>query len=259
MSDAPDSAAVPAPDFVSADIGIVHATAMELNPFVARCDRVRKYLGGDLVFRGGMLGDVRVALVQCGMHSVKARRATQALIDGHGPQWIISAGFSGALQPDLKVGDIVVATSIMDINGHELTVDLKMPANPAGGLHVGRLLMTETLVRSASEKKQLGERHAALAVDMESLAVAETCRAAKTRFLAIRSISDDLSADLPPEILAMVGDTGSVRLGAALGALWKRPGSLKAMWRLREQATAAAERLARFLDGVIVQLHSSGP
>jgi adenosylhomocysteine nucleosidase len=75
--------------------------------------------------------------------------------------------------------------------------------------------------------------------------------------MAIRSISDDLSADLPPEILSMVGETGSVRLGAALGAIWKRPGSITEMWRLRELATTASERLAAFLVGVVRQLYDA--
>ena len=246
------------PDFVSADIGIVHATAMEMAPFFARCDRVRKYLGGNLTFRGGLLGDIRVALVQCGLGPEKARRATQALIDGHDPKWIISAGFSGALTPDLKVGDIVVGTSIVGTEGREVAIDLKMPASPQTGLYVGRLVMTDQLVRTIADKKSLAEKYQALAVDMESRAVADVCKSVKARFLAIRAVSDDLAADLPAEVLTMVGDTGSVRLGAALGALWKRPGSWKEMWRLRDQGTLAADKLAKFLDGVIVQLHAAG-
>jgi adenosylhomocysteine nucleosidase len=73
-------------------------------------------------------------------------------------------------------------------------------------------------------------------------------------------ISDDLSADLPPEVLSVVGATGSVRFGAAIGAIFKRSGAMKELWRLREQAHAAAERMATFLDGVVVQLHAAnGP
>ncbi len=79
-------------------------------------------------------------------------------------------------------------------------------------------------------------------------------RDAKTRFLAVRVISDDMSADLPPEVMSILGRTGSIRAGAVASALWKRPTSAKDMWRLRENATRAAERLATFLDGVVKQL-----
>ncbi|MFN0053465.1 MAG: 5'-methylthioadenosine nucleosidase [Planctomycetales bacterium] len=245
------------PDAIHADVGIVHATAIELNPFFERCERLRKYLGGKYTFRGGRLGEMRIAGVQCGMGAQSARQGTQALIDGHTPTWIVSAGFSGALHSDLRVGDIVVGESLVDETGKELQISLKMPPDQGRGLYVGRLLMTDRLIRTVAEKKLLGERHQALAVDMESLAVAETCRAAKVRCVVVRAISDDVSADLPAEILTLVGDTGSVRLGAALGAIWKRPGSVKDMWRLRELGTTAAARLAAFLEGVVEQLYAA--
>ena len=244
------------PDLAHADIGIVYATKMEVAPFLDRCDRVRKYTGGKFVFHGGRLGDIKMAFVGCGMGFAAARRATQALLDAHSPRWVISAGFSGALHPSLHVGDIVVATSLVDTHDQELHVDLKMPADPAKGLHVGRLLTVDHMVRLVTEKEELGQKHSALAVDMESLSVAQVCRDSKTRFLAVRVISDDLAADLPPEILAVVGPSGGVRIGAALASIWKRPGSVKEMWRLREQSNHAAERLAKFLDGVAVQLHA---
>jgi len=247
------------PDFTHAHVGIVHATAMEVAPFLERCERVRKYSGGDLVFRGGLMGEIRIALAQSGMGPKLATRATKALIDGHSPAWIISAGFSGALQAKMKIGDVVVANSVVDTAGTELAIDLKMEPNPATGLHVGRLLMVDRIVRTIAEKKALAEQHAAIAVDMESLAVAQVCRASKIRFLAVRVISDDLSADLPAEVVSVVGSSGTVRLGAAVGALFKRPGSAKDLWRLREQGMDAADRLATFLEGVIEQLYQSLP
>lgn len=244
-------------DVVHADIGIVHATALEIAPFLDRCEKVRKYIGEDLVFRGARFGAIRIACVQCGMGASAARGATQALLDAHTPPWIISAGFSGALLSQMKIGDIVVANAVTDTQQKEFLLDMQMPANPTGGLYVGKLLMASEIVRTVAEKQSLGERFGAIAVDMESLAVAEVCRAAKTRFLAVRAISDDMSSDLPPEILTVVGSTGSLRLGAAIGALIKRPGAAKEMWRLRGVAHTAADRLATFLEGVIVQLYES--
>jgi adenosylhomocysteine nucleosidase len=250
-------AAEPPPDFTHADVGFVHATAMELAPFLDRCERVRKYTGGDFVFRGGLYGKIRIALAQSGMGPKPARRATLALVDGHSPRWIISAGFSGALEPKMKVGDIVVGSSIVDSNGTELVIDMKMPANPAAGLYVGRLLMVDRIVRTVAEKNSLAGRLGAIAVDMESMAVAQVCRNSKTRFLAVRVISDDLSADLPAELASVVGSSGTVRLGAVAGAIFKRFGSVKDLWRLREQGVGAAGRLATFLEGVVTQLYET--
>jgi adenosylhomocysteine nucleosidase len=191
------------------------------------------------------------------MGFARARRATQALIDAHTPNWVLSVGFSGGLLPEMKVGDLVMANSIVDTHGNELKVDLKMADDPQNGIYVGRLVTTDEIVRTIEEKKQLAEKHAAIAVDLESLAVAQVCRETETRFMAVRVLSDDLSFDLPPEVLSVIGSTGAVRVGSALGSLWKRPGSIKDMWRLRESAHQAAERLATFLDGVLVQLHKT--
>jgi adenosylhomocysteine nucleosidase len=251
------TSAVSSPDLAHADIGIVCALSIELGAFLDRCQKVKKYRGGDFVFRGGYYDGIRVAVVESGMGFSVARRATQALLDGHTPDWLLSCGFAGSLSAEISTGSIVVADSIVDQHAQQLQIDLQMPANPSRGLFVGRLLTADKLVRTVDEKRQLAEKHGALAVDLESLAVAQVAHERKVRFLAIRVISDDLSSDLPPEILSVVGATGSLRLGAALGALVKRPGAVKEMWHLRQQAQSAAERLATFLDGVIIQLHAA--
>ncbi|QDU38773.1 5'-methylthioadenosine/S-adenosylhomocysteine nucleosidase [Maioricimonas rarisocia] len=245
----------PTSDKAHADIGIVCALKMELGPFLARCDRVRKYVGGKFVFRGGFLGDARVAIVESGAGFAKARRATQALVDAHTPDWVISAGFSGALRDEMRIGDIVVANSIVDTHGHELSVDMNMEADPEHGLHVGRLVTADEIVRTIDEKRALADRTEALACDMESLAVAQVCQETRTRFMAIRSISDDLSRDLPAEVLTVLGGSGSIRAGAIAASLIKRPSSVSDMWKLREQAQTAADKLSRFLDPIVEQLY----
>ena len=244
-------------DTSHADVGIVCALPIELGAFLDRCDRVKKYVGYDFVFRGGRYGAVRVVVVESGTGFARARRATFALIDAHSPKWILSCGFAGALVPSMKIGDIVVANSIGDTHGQLLQIDGAFPADPNRGIHTGRLLTSDTVVRLVEEKKQLAAHCGAIAVDMESLAVAQVCREMGVRCLCVRVISDDLSSDLPVEILSLVGTTGSSRLGAALGAVWKRPSSVRDMWNLRQSAYLAASRLATFLDGVVVQLYNA--
>ncbi len=251
-----DAAKTPV-DLAHAEIGIVCALPIEMDAFLSRCSKVKKYSGGDFTFRGGFYDGVRVAVVEAGMGFARARRATQALYEGHSPCWLLSCGFSGALRSGIPIGSIVVGNSIVDQHGQALQIDLQMASDPDRRLFVGRLLTADELVRSVSQKQLLGEQHDALAVDMESLAVAQVAHANKVRFMAVRVISDDLSADLPAEVLSVVGSTGGLRLGATIGALWKRPAAVKDLWQLRERAHSAAARLATFLDGVIVQLNAT--
>lgn len=256
-SSADSAPATPEVDASHADIGIVCALPIEMGAFLERCQRVRKYVGENFVFRGGRYDGIRIVVVESGTGFARARRATQALIDAHSPKWILSCGFAGALVPAIHVGNIVVADSVVDAHGQSLMIDGAFPADPQHGIHIGRIFTSDAIVRHVKEKKELAERHGALAVDMESLAVAQVCREASVRFLAVRVISDDLAGDLPPEVLSLIGPTGSTRLGAAMGAIFKRPESVRDMWRLRKAAHLAAGRLATFLDGVVLQLYNA--
>lgn len=246
------------PDDAHADIGILCAVPMELAPFLSRCDRQRSYSDGGFTFRGGIYDGIRIVLVESGAGMAKAERATRALLGVHSPTWILSCGFAGALQPQLKIGDIVAANELVDEAGQELKIDLGMQTDPARHLYVGRIATVSKIVRTVAEKHALAERTSGLAVDMETFAVAKVCRELQKKFLAFRVISDDLSADLPPEVMSIFGDTGAVRFGAVIGSLWKRPSSVTDLFRLREQAAQAAGHLADFLDGVVKQLYQAG-
>ena len=244
-------------DSTRADIGIVSALPIELGQFLDRCERVKHYRGNDLVFRGGRYDGIRVVVAESGMGFARARKATRALIDAHSPRWVLSCGFSGALQPDMKLGHIVMANEIVDQHGQHVDINLSLPSDEEHGLYVGRILTADELVRTVADKQALHEQYQAIAVDMESLAVAQVAGESKTGFMAVRVISDDMSADLPPEVLSIIGDTGAVRLGAALTSIVKRPESFKDMLHLRANAQSAARSLATFLDGVVHQLHAS--
>ncbi|MEZ6057897.1 MAG: 5'-methylthioadenosine nucleosidase [Planctomycetaceae bacterium] len=259
----PENTPPPVSEQARADVGIVAALKIELAPFLQHCDRIRQYSGGKFTFRGGFLKALRVATVESGPGRAKAEQATQALIDGHDPKWIISIGFAGGLSDNLAIGDLLVATSVVDVEEGDLEasalkIDIKMASNAKRGLHVGRLATARDIVRTVAEKQDLAARSQALAVDMETYGVASVCSERKRKFLAIRSISDDCSRDLPPEVLSILGRTGSVRAGAVLGALWNRPSSYKDLWKLRQNANRAADRLAQFLVAMLPQLCEPG-
>ena len=245
-------------DSAQADIGIVSALPIEVGQFMDRCERVKHYKGEDLTFRGGRYDGIRVVVAESGMGYARARKASLALIDAHKPKWILSSGFSGALLPSMTIGQIVMANEIVDQHGQKKSIKLSLESDIENGLYVGRILTADEMVRTVGQKQQLHEKFEALAVDMESLAVAQVASETRTGFMAVRVISDDMSADLPPEVLSIIGDTGAVRVGAALTSIFKRPESVKDMLHLRTNAQAAAKSLATFLAGVVHQLHSSG-
>ena len=203
--------------------------------------------------RCGELDGRQVAIVQSGPGREPAARATHALIDGHRPGMVISAGFAGALEATLRRGDIVAADCFVDEAGRELTADRALlSAAERRGARVGRLLTVDRVIRSSEEKLALGRKHAALATDMETLAVAEVCRDRQQPFLALRVINDAADDALPDDVERLLAEqTSARRLGAALGLILKRPSTFVDLLRLQQRAIEASDRLATFLAGLM--------
>lgn len=209
------------------------------------------------LYRGTLRGR-RVVVAESGAGEKPAADAAAAVIEGHRPNWVISAGFAGGLVPHVERNHIAVPDCVVraDNEGPELA----LPAEAAGitgrpAVHVGRLLTADRVVRSPDEKAALGKTHGAIAVDMETYAVVEVCRRRDVRVLAVRAVTDAVDDELPHEVQHLVRQkTRVARFGAALRALWKRPANIKDLWRLKETALVASDRLAQFLADAIENL-----
>ncbi len=239
-------------------VGIIVALPLESGYFEDRLAGVISIQGHGFTIRTGGLNGRGVAVAIGGHGQDRAARAAEALIAGHRPRWVISAGFAGGLRPQLNRGDIVMADSIAGLSGERLSIDLRLPAEQTQvgrGVHVGRLLTVDRIIRKVDEKRSLGQQHEAIAVDMESLAVARVCQQERKRFLAIRAITDTVDDELPRDVERLLNRPTMVRkLGAAAGSMLRRPSAAKDLWKLRESAITAADHLAKYLTGVIQQL-----
>lgn len=244
----------PLPPPPPVDVGLVAALPMEAAPLLAQLQDRRKYRGvGQPIIEGEIQGQV-VAVVLTGPGRLAASRGTRTLLDGHRPRWVVSAGFAGALNPGLKQGDVVVPNEVVDESGGKIRLGVRLPESSPSDPRSGRLLTVDRIIRTAAEKAELHRKTGADLVDMETWAVAEACGQRGVRFLSVRIVSDDAHSDLPPEILNILGQTGGYRVGAALGALWKRPSSLFDLLSLREQAHAVADKLRDALLDVLPRL-----
>lgn len=239
------------------EIGFVFAMGMEAAGLLDQLGEARHVRGDGFRATVGTLAGRRVGLVVTGMRRDAARRGTLALVEGHRPRWVISAGYSGGLQPQAKLGDIVLAERVVDGAGEAIDVDLRIDRQSArqSGLHVGSLVTVDELVCEPADKADLGRRHEALAVDMESYAVAAACRERGTPFLAVRIVSDDVESRLPP-FLDQYSHQKSLsgKAGVVLGALAKRPSNFKTMYKMREESLMLSDRLARFLTSLVREL-----
>jgi adenosylhomocysteine nucleosidase len=239
------------------DIGFVFALGIESGCLEDRFANSSVVHAAGRRVRVGELAGHRIALVRTGMGQVAARRGTEHLLAGHRPKLVISAGFSGGLQPQVRRGDLVLADRVGLTSGERLLVDLRFEqsASARPRVHVGTIVTVDQLVCLPAEKISLGREQSALAVDMESWAVADACRQAKVPFLAVRVISDAADEALPAFIDQMARRKGFAgKTGVVLGALWRRPGSLREMVRLRSEGLVQADQLARFLVRLVGQI-----
>jgi adenosylhomocysteine nucleosidase len=235
-------------------LGVVFALGIESGCFEDVLQGVITIRGNGFVGREGGLNGRRVVVMLSGAGRQNAARATEVLIAGHRPRRVISAGFAGGLCPTMKRNDILVADRLSNTDGGAMTLEL--PAGLAAtlnqsGVHCGGLLTADHVVRLPRERQSLFQRYGAIAVDMETFAVAEVCRESQVPFSAIRVINDTADQTLSREVEHLLAQrSGPAQWGAALGAVWRRPASAKDMYQLHENALVASLRLAKFLAKV---------
>src|SRR5262249_16404406 len=109
------------------------------------------------------------------------------------PRLVLSAGYAGALREDEQIGDIILATDVMDTAGtiRSTTWPGELPAGEwRPPIRRGRLLTVAQLVGDPAAKRELGAKHDAVAVDMESAVVAAMCAKRGVPFGCLRANSD---------------------------------------------------------------------
>lgn len=206
----------------------------------------------------GKLAGKEVVVVESGVGAKAAARATAEAIKFYQPRWVVSAGFAGGLDDRLRRGHMLMADEVANLSGERLPVGMKLDPQwlaATKGVHVGRLLTVGDIIRQPAERRRLAAEHGAIACDMETFGVAETCQQQGAQLLSVRIISDAASDELPPEIEHLLAQkTLAAQLGAAANAVLKRFSAAKDLWQLREDALKASDRLAKFLVGVVSQL-----
>ena len=166
---------------------------------------------GSYEFVVGSLGMNTLILLQCGIGKVNAAVGTTTLIRRYAPDCIISTGCAGGIDASLNVMDVVVSTQTAyhdaTIPGQEPGQIQGMPASFRSEEQLTEVASGERIFKGliVSGDQFITDRHQldaikalfpeALAVDMESAAIAQTCHILKTPFVSFRILSDTPGAD----------------------------------------------------------------
>ncbi|MHB1422300.1 MAG: phosphorylase family protein [Gemmataceae bacterium] len=169
------------------------------------------------------------------------------------PPLLLSVGFSGALQPEQRVGDLVVATEVLDQQGNCWPA-IHPPLLANREIAAGRLLMVPELVGDPREKQRLGQQYGALAADMESAVAARLCAQHNVPFACLRVISDDCQTALSPHLVDLLRQ-GRVSLLRLAAKVLRHPKLIGELRRLAANTRRASRQLLEPLSAVVLDGH----
>ncbi|MEI6278863.1 MAG: hypothetical protein WCQ16_05695 [Verrucomicrobiae bacterium] len=197
-------------------------------------------------FRAVQKSRLCVSVWTLGVMGKRTAASLEKLILENRPEMVISAGLSGALQPDIPVGTVLLGENFTD---RELASSLPIPE----GFLVGRIVTSDEILETAAKKTALGRESGALAVDMETAHLHAVCTRNGVRMVSIRCITDTMQQDLPiPGHVLMDAETGRTNPGAIFRYLFRHPASVPEFARLVRNARLAQQTLANGLNEKIL-------
>lgn len=199
-------------------IGIIAAEDKEVEAIKSlMLDVIEENVYNLTIFKG-KIKDFSCLLVKAGIGKVNAGRTAQIIIDKFEISAVINVGAAGATSEKLKIGDVVISTSLIqhdfDVTafgrekgfipgvGKELEADsnlLKLCEEAVSLSDInykkGIIATGDSFVSSSEEKLELSKTFEALCVEMEGGAIAQVCSLCDVPFVVIRSISDEVKGD----------------------------------------------------------------
>ena len=198
-----------------AKLGIIGAMEEEVETLLQLMEEKKETEKAGSVFYDGILEELPVTVVQCGVGKVNAALCTQILCDCFGVTHLVNTGIAGSLCADLDIGDLVVSRDAMyhdvdavafgypmgKVPGMDVTT---FPAddtllgyafaaaeevNP-GHTKIGRVASGDQFVASKEVKQRIIDLTRALCTEMEGAAIAQTAYRNKLPFVILRAISD---------------------------------------------------------------------
>lgn len=193
-------------------IGIIAAMHKELELLLPLLQDSEQSRMGGCEFHRGKVGKHDVIAMQCGIGKVNAAMGSLTLINSFLPDFVINSGVAGGADASVSVMDVVAGARVayhdvwcgpesvlgqvqglpLYFDGAKRLLDL-MPDRE--GIHKGLICSGDQFIDTTEAVDRIkGNFPEALAVDMESGAIAQVCHLNKVPFLALRVISDSPGA-----------------------------------------------------------------
>ncbi len=184
-----------------------------------------------------------------GVGAKRASSAAKALLE-QGATSLLSWGSAGGLIPGLSPGSVVLPKVIVAVDGSVYSVNAAWHGHLCSqlkgkvDLHEGGLAESRTVVASPAEKSTLFRQTGAIAVDMESAALAAVAHEAGVPFIAIRAVVDPVGLTISRSALVALDEFGELRPLRLLKTFARHPIELPSLIRLGRDFRAAQITLA---------------
>ena len=178
-------------------IAVVSATKNEVSPLLKKISG-KEYLSVNSIdfIKGSYLGTGLIVAIS-GVGIKRARNCTNTLIQNFSPDTIISAGYVGALNPKVQIGDLFLPEWVMSRKfNKKIVIDNEIPY-VAFNYSSGGILTENSFVNSSEKKLDLFVESTADIVDMETWGIAETAVENSIRLISVNSVSDSTGCTLP--------------------------------------------------------------
>ena len=199
-----------------------------------------------------------VAIRIVGIGRANAEKSIRGFLANNSPELVLTCGFAGGLNPNLKIGDVVFEISPCRSRREEAQIKTENQLEPphvgcyeqlvAAGARPVTFFCADRIATTVAEKKQLRDETGADAVEMESAAIQAVCRERGVPCVTVRVISDPAGEDLPLDFNALSKADKSLDFGKLILAIAKSPGKIGALMALQKKTSFAAQQLAAVLD-----------
>ena len=229
-------------------IAITFALPAESSDFVALLEKPNLNSREGVESIRGRLHGKSVAVIHTGVGKKTCCQRMEVLLRRERFQYLISAGFAGALEKELRIGHLLVAENFSSPqllrSPHLYLAD--------DGLFLGKLLTVPGVLESNAEREQVAAKTGAAAVDMETEFIAEACADHALSILSLRAISDTPSDPFPAPAHVLFNvekqKTDFTRLAFYLAT---HPGAFSKLNAFRVRVAVAQKALAVTLEKIL--------
>jgi adenosylhomocysteine nucleosidase len=231
-------------------IAVTFALPAESSALRRRLRETKIVRQGGQEVTSGRMGGHEVRIIHTGVGARTARARLVQCLDTAAPALLISSGFAGASRSNYRVCDLVLAANFSD-PGLLATARRVLREQH---VHTAKMISVAKMIDSPEEREEVWRKQEAVAIDMETEAIAAVCATRNLRMLSLRVLTDTplQPFPLPAEVLFDIErqKTPAFRL---IKYLATNPSAIPRLVRFSGQIKRARRRLT---DALVTVLRS---